>query len=150
MMHGARTMALAMFLACSAAMAQEVAVKEAWVRATVPGQKATGAFMELTAKDDAVLVAASSPVAEAVEIHEMQLDDNIMRMRLVPRLDLPAGKSVEFRPGGYHVMLLDLKETLRRGDIVPVTLKVEGRDGRLVSIEVKAVVRDIAAMPGRY
>ena len=126
-----------------AAQAQ-VTVKDAWVRATVAQQKATGAFMQLQSAQDAKLVAAQSPVAGVVEVHEMAMDNGVMKMRAVPSLVLPAGKAVELKPGGYHVMLMDLKGQVKDGDTVPVTLVVEGKDGKRQSIEVKAPARTMA------
>lgn len=129
-----------------AVQAQDVAVTNPWVRGTVPAQKATGAFMELKSKDDAALVSATSPVAGTVEIHEMVLENNVMKMRPIPKLDLPAGKGVQLKPGGrYHVMLMDLKQPLQKGETVPITLKVEGKDKSLKTVEVKAEVRETAS-----
>ncbi len=129
-------------LAClsTTALAQ-VTVKDAWVRATVPAQMATGAFMQLQATQAMRLVEARSPVAGVVEIHEMTMVDNVMRMRAVPGLELPAGKAVELKPGGYHVMLMDLKGQVKEGQSVPLTLVVEGRDKKRQTVEVKAQVR---------
>ena len=132
-------------LALATAVQAQVAVKDAWVRATVPQQKATGAFMQLTAEKDTRLVEARSPVAGVVEIHEMTMVDNVMKMRAVPGLDLPAGKAVELKPGGYHIMLIDLKGQVKEGDTVPVTLVVQGKDGKRETIEVKAPVRPLNA-----
>ncbi len=132
-------------LALATAAQAQVTVKDAWVRATVPQQKATGAFMQLTAEKDTRLVEARSPVAGVVEIHEMTMVDNVMKMRAVPGLDLPAGKAVELKPGGYHVMLIDLKGQVKEGDTVPVTLVVQGKDGKRETIEVKAPVRPLNA-----
>jgi copper(I)-binding protein len=134
---------LSLLAAC--ASAQEVAVSHAWVRATVPGQRATGAFMELTSSGGAVLLSAASAVAEVVELHEMLMEGSTMKMRALDRLELPAGRKVELRPGGYHVMLMDLRRTLKPGETVPITLTVEGSGARRTSIEVKAEVRDLAA-----
>ena len=122
----------------------QVTVKDAWVRATVAQQKATGAFMQLQAAQDAKLVGAQSPVAGVVEVHEMAMDNGVMKMRAVPSLALPAGKAVELKPGGYHVMLMDLKGQVKEGDTVPVTLVVEGKDGKRQNIEVKAPARTMA------
>jgi len=138
------TLTLAALLVTAAAQAQ-VSVKDAWVRATVPQQKATGAFMQIVSAKDARLVEARSPVAGVVEIHEMVMADQVMKMRAVPGLDLPAGKAVELKPGGYHVMLMDLKGQVREGDSVPVTLVVEGRDGKRQTIEIKAPARPLNA-----
>lgn len=133
----------------AAAMAQvAVDVRDPWVRATVAQQKATGAFMQLTAKSDSKLVEARSPVAGVVEIHEMSMDKDVMKMRQIPGLILPAGKTVELKPGGYHVMLMDLKGQVKEGDAVPLTLVFEGKDGKRESVEVKATVRPLANMPG--
>lgn len=129
-------------LALAAAANAQVTVKDPWVRATVPQQKATGAFMQLTAAQDVKLVAGSSPVAGVVEIHEMKMEGNTMKMRAVPSVELPAGKAVELRPGGYHVMLMSLERQLQPGEMVPVTLVVEA-GGKRENVEVKALVRPL-------
>ena len=116
----------------------QVTVKDAWVRATVAQQKATGAFMQLQSSQDAKLISAQSPVAGVVEVHEMAMDGGVMKMRAVPSLALPTGKAVDLKPGGYHVMLMDLKGQVKDGDTVPVTLVVEGKDGKRQNIEIKA------------
>ena len=120
--------------------AAQVTVTDPWVRGTVQGQLATGAFMQLKSAKDAKLIEARSPLAGVVEIHEMTLENNVMRMRAVPALALPAGRSVELKPGGYHVMLMDLKQQMKEGEVVPVTLIVETA-GKRETIEVKAAVR---------
>lgn len=123
----------------------DVTVNDAWVRGTTPAQKATGAFMEITSSDAASLLSASSPVAGVVEIHTMKMENNMMTMRAIPKLDLPAGKGVKLAPGGNHIMLMDLKQQMKKGDIVPITLKVEGTDKKVQTLEIKAEVRDLAA-----
>jgi periplasmic copper chaperone A len=112
------------------AFAQNVTVTDAWARATVQGQKATGAFMKITAKDNAKLVGVSSPAAGVAEIHEMTMDKDVMRMSALPNgLDVPAGKTVELKPGGYHVMLMDLKAPLAKDTTVPMTLTFQDAKG---------------------
>lgn len=123
----------------------QVTVKDAWVRATVAQQKATGAFMQLQSAQDAKLISVQSPMAGVVEVHEMAMDGGVMKMRAVPSLALPAGKAVDLKPGGYHVMLMDLKAQVKDGDAVPVTLVVEGKDGQRQTIELKAPARMSAA-----
>ena len=142
-----KTLAAAAALAACAAQAQ-VTVKEAWVRATVPQQKATGVFMQLSAARDSRLVSVSSPVAPVVEVHEMALHDNVMRMRQVPAVALPAGKTVELKPGGYHIMLMDLPRQVKEGETVPLTLVVEGADGQRENLTVQAPVRALSASAG--
>ena len=134
-------------LMSSAAFAQ-VSISEPWVRATVPQQKATGAFMQIVSPADARLVEVRSPAAKVVEVHEMVMDKDVMKMRAIPGLDLPAGKSVELKPGGYHVMLIDLNAQVKEGDMVPMTVIVEGKDGKRESIEVKAPVRPLNSAAG--
>jgi hypothetical protein len=120
----------------------QTTVAEPWVRGTVPQQKATGLFANITSAKGGKLVAASSPVAGVVEIHEMAMEGTMMKMRALPAgLDLPAGKAVALKPGGYHVMLMDLKQQLKVGETVPVTLVIEGADKARETIEVQAPVK---------
>ncbi len=123
----------------------QVTVSDAWVRGTVAGQKVTGAFMQLTSVADAALVDVATPMAKFVEIHEMKKDGGMMKMQAIDRLPLPAGKPVGLEPGGYHVMLFDLKQPLKAGDIVPLTLTIEDKTGRKSTVEVKAAVRALGA-----
>ena len=129
-----------MLLACSALHAQTVEVSDAWVRATVQGQKGTGAFMSITAKDGAKLVGVSSPVAGVAEVHEMKMEGDIMTMRALPALDLPAGQVVQLKPGGYHLMLMDLKQPLPKGSTVPLTLRLQDAQGVESRLEVSVPV----------
>ncbi len=137
---------LALALTTASAFAQtQVTVKEAWVRATAAQQKATGAFMTLTAASEARLVAAQSPAAGTVEIHESKTENNVMKMRAVNAVALPAGKPVELKPGGFHVMLMDLKAPAKEGESIALTLTIEGKDGKREQVEVKAQVRALTA-----
>jgi hypothetical protein len=117
-----------------------VKVEDAWVRGTVATQKATGAFMRLTPSTNARLVEANSPVAGVVEIHEMVLEKDIMKMRQIPGLDLAAGRTMELKPGGYHVMLMDLKQALKGGEQVPITLVFEDDAKKRFTLDIKAPV----------
>lgn len=139
-----RPLAAVMLLAAAAAAtgaSAQVTVKDAWVRATVPQQKATGAFMQLQAAADSKFVSVSTPLTANAEIHEMAMQGDVMRMRQVPAVELPAGKTVELKPGGHHIMLMNLKAQVKEGDTVPLTLVFEGKDGKRQSVEVKAPVR---------
>ena len=121
-----------------------VAVDGAWARASVQGQKATGAFMRLTAAETTRLVRAESPVAGVVEVHEMKMEGDVMKMRAVPGLDLPAGKAVDLKPGGYHVMLMDLKAPLAKGANVPLTLVFQDAKGVESQQQVQVPVATMA------
>ena len=107
----------------------QVKIDNAWARATVQGQKATGAFMTFTAAQTTRLVAVSTPVAGVAEIHEMKMDSGVMKMRAVPGLDLPANQAVELKPGGYHLMLMDLKAPLAKDASVALTLTFKNAKG---------------------
>jgi len=142
------TLAALMAAAVStSAVAQSVEVKDPWVRAAVPGQTGTGAFMKITARNGARLVSASSPVAGVTEVHEMKMEGNVMKMRaLEGGLELPAGKTVELKPGGYHVMLMDLKGPLARDSTVPLTLVFKDAKGVESRIELKVPVSTAPVM----
>ena len=122
------------------AASPNIDVSNAWVRSTVPGQKGTGAFMKITAKDGAKLVSVSSPVAGVGEVHEMKMDGDVMKMRAVPLLDLPAGKAVELKPGGFHVMLMDLKQALPKDSKIPLKLVFKDAKGVESSMELSVPV----------
>lgn len=139
----------AAFLAPLATQAQ-VTVNEPWVRATVASQKATGAFMQLSSPANTRLVAAKSSVANVVEIHEMAMVGDMMKMRAIPGIDVPAGKSVDLKPGGYHVMLIDLKDQIKAGDTVPITLVFEGADKKQQTVEIKAPARPLNTSGGGH
>jgi hypothetical protein len=144
-----KALALIAALACGSLYAQTVEVKDAWVRTTVQGQKATGAFMKITAKDGAKLVAASTPVAGVAEVHEMKMEGDVMKMRAVQGgLDLPAGKTVELKSGGYHVMLMDLKTALAKDSTIPLTLVFKDAKGLESKVELKVPVATVA--PGAH
>jgi len=128
-------------LTLTASASAQVTVTDPWVRGTVAGQKATGAFMQLKSPADAALVAAASPVAKIVEIHEMKMEGGMMKMSAIEKLALPAGKAVELKPGSYHVMLMDLVQPLKEGETVPLKLTFEDKAGKKQTLEVKAQVK---------
>lgn len=144
-MNSRLRLALAVALSCGAmaANAQSVEVKDAWVRGTVPAQKTTGAFMEITGKSAARLVSADSPAAATVEIHNMAMQNGVMKMLPVEGIDIPAGKTVKLASGGYHVMLMGLKRQMKPGERVPLKLTFELADKKRESVELSVEVRDI-------
>lgn len=127
------------------AMAQhDIEVSNAWARGTVPAQKVSGAYLEIRSAAASRLVGTSSPVASQVKIHNMMMDGNVMKMFPVDAVALPAGKTVKFAPGGYHIMLMGLKQQLKKGETIPITLRIEGADKKIREVEVKVEVRDLA------
>lgn len=149
---GLKTLLALAALVLSAAANAQVEAKNVWARATVQGQMGTGAFMTLTAQQPLRLVGAASPVASVVEIHEMAMQGNVMRMRAIEGLDLAAGKPVELKPGGYHVMLMDLQRPLKPGEKIPVELHFETKDRKPIKLMLEAEVRTTApgAMPMKH
>ena len=123
----------------------QVAIEAPWVRATVLQQKVTGGYMQITSTQDARLVEARSPLAGTIEIHEMNMNGDVMQMRPIDGIDLPAGKRVELKPGGYHLMLLKLKRTIKDGESVPLTLIVEDKDKKRSEVEVAATAKPLTA-----
>ena len=124
-----------------------VEVRDGWIRPAVPGQSGTGAFMKLTAPSGSRLIGISTPVAGVAEVHEMKLDGDTMRMRAVKGgLDLPARQTVELKPGGLHVMLMDLKQPILKDTVVPLVLRFEDAKGVQSSQELKLSVGAPASM----
>ncbi len=117
-------------LAASPSYAQAVNIQSAWANPTVPGQTSSSAFMKLTASSDTRLIAVSTPVAGVAEVHEMKMSGAMMTMRAVTGgLPLPKGKTIDLTPGGYHIMLMDLKQPLAKGSSIPLTLVFKAEDG---------------------
>jgi copper(I)-binding protein len=139
-------------LAAAAAWAQSapapVTVEGAWARASVQGQKGTGAFMTLTAREKLTLVGVSTPVAGVAELHEMKMEGDVMQMRAVPALELPAGRKVELKPGGYHLMLMELKAPLKVDTQVPVTLSFRDAQGQARTLQLSVPVAARAPAAG--
>ncbi|MEF8738563.1 MAG: hypothetical protein FAZ92_03312 [Accumulibacter sp.] len=135
----ARIAAALLILGAASAVHAQVRVEGAWARATVPSQSATGAFMRLTADKDVVLTGVSSPVARVVEVHEMSMDKDIMRMRAVDQLPLKAGQTNELKSGGLHIMMMGLKKQIKVGEVVPLTLSFKAADGRVSTVEANAM-----------
>jgi copper(I)-binding protein len=131
---------LAGLIATGAAWAQ-VKVEDGWARATVQGQKATGAFMKFTAPQATRLVSVVTPVAGVAEIHEMKMDNGVMKMRALSEgLDLPANQSVELKPGSYHLMLMDLKAPLMKDSSVALTLTFKDAKGKETQQQISVPV----------
>jgi hypothetical protein len=138
---------LAALVACAPAMAA-VTVSGAWVRGTVEGQPATAAYMTIHSDSGARLVSVSSPVATRCSVHRMSSSGNVMRMRTLESLEIPAGGSVELREGGDHLMLEGLTHALKGADMVALTLTFVEAGGRRQTLEVRAPVLPLGAPGG--
>jgi hypothetical protein len=120
--------------------AADISVTDAWARATMPGQPVSGAYMQIRSDADARLVSVSSPAVPRVEMHEMKMDGDVMRMREVKAIELPKGKTVSLEPGGFHIMLMNLQKPIAAGDVIPLILTVES-GGKRQTVELKAEAR---------
>jgi len=138
-------------LAIQSAWAANISVTEAWARATMPGQKVSGAYMRIRSDADARLIGVSSTAVPRVEVHEMKMDGDVMRMREVQSVELPKDKVVSLEPGGYHIMLMNLPKPIAAGEVIPLTLVVES-GGKRQTVEVKAEARSPmgGAMPMQH
>jgi copper(I)-binding protein len=137
------TLLAGLLIAVASAAHAEVSVTAPWVRATVPAQKSTGAYMHLVSASGARLVGVSSPVAVTVELHQMEMKGDMMKMRQVDGIDLPPGKGVNLASGSYHIMLVGLKRQLRAGEAVEISLQVQGKNKKLEKVTVKVPVKPL-------
>ncbi|MGB4813198.1 MAG: copper chaperone PCu(A)C [Methylophilaceae bacterium] len=125
-----------------AADAKPVTVQDAWVRATAPGQKVGAAYMALSNNENTTLVGAEADVAGSVEIHSMEMKNGVMKMRMLDKLDIIAGKPTILAPNGLHLMLFDLKKPLKVGDIVKLTLCFKGKNGEVTHQSMTLPVKE--------
>ena len=135
---------LGIFLLSRGALAagtEDVAVSGAWARATVPGQPVAAAYLDISSRQGATLIAVRSGAAGAVQVHSMRDDGGVMRMRELKRLELPAGQTVRLAPSGTHLMLLGLKAPLRSGDSITLDLTLVDKAGRSRTVHTVAPVR---------
>ena len=119
----------------------DVEIRDAWVRATVPGQPVAGAYLTVESQSSARLLSVRSEIARAVEIHEMSSTDGIMRMRRLESVDLPAGREIRLAPGGVHLMLLDLRHPLRAGEQIELDVVTAAAGEEPKTTRVRALVR---------
>jgi periplasmic copper chaperone A len=118
-------------------------VEGVWARPTVAGQSGGGGFLKITGGSTPDrLVSASAGVAKVVELHTMEMDGNVMRMRQIPAIEVPAGETVELKPGGRHIMFMGLTQTLKAGDSFPMTLRFEKAGEVKVDVKVTTMRAD--------
>ncbi len=131
-------------LIASPAWAADIKVENAWIREPAPGQEVVGGFLDITSQKDATLLQVKSTVAGMVELHEMSMNNGVMQMRPLDKIDLPKGKTVKLEPGGLHLMIEKLKKPLKAGDRVPLTLKVK-TGAKIEDVQLTAEVRSMNA-----
>lgn len=129
----------------------EVTAANVWARPAVAGQTATGVFMKLQTTDPVTLIGGSTPAAQSVEVHEMKMDGDVMKMRRLDKgLPLSPDKATELAPGGLHIMLIGLEKPLAVGDKIPLTLQFESVEGDPQTLETTAEVRSLTGHEGDH
>ena len=118
-----------------------VQISDNWVRATEDGQDVGAAYMTLTSNTDTTLTSVESSVSDSIEIHSMTMDNGVMKMRMLDELALKAGKPTELAPGGYHLMLFDLKKALKAGEEVSFTLHFKDAQGKETVVNVNSPIK---------
>jgi periplasmic copper chaperone A len=118
-----------------------VAIMDNWVRANAPGQKVGAAYMTLLSAQDSTMIKAEADIAGSVEIHSMSMEDGVMKMRMLEELPLKAGKAEKLAPGGFHLMLFDLKKPLTAGEHVNFTLSFKYATGNITQQQVTLPIK---------
>lgn len=118
-----------------------VELNRAWARATAPGQDVGAAYMELKSTADLTLMKVTTPAADSVEIHKMSMKDGVMEMRMLEKLELPADQVVKLEPGGFHLMLFELKKPLKAGETVPLALEFKDKSGKASTMKVELPIK---------
>lgn len=136
---------VAALLCAPQAWASEVTVVEPWGRASAPGQDSGAVYLRITSQQDARIIAVASPAADSAEIHSMVHENGVMKMRELAELPLPAKREVKLGTGGNHIMLIGLKQPLKPGAIVPLTLTIQFADKRKEEVQVKAEIKPLSA-----
>lgn len=132
------------FLSLSFSAQAGLEVTNAWVKSTAPGQPVAAAYMTLKASNDIKVIGASSSLAGSVEIHEMSMTNNVMKMRKLKDLALQSGKLVSLSPGGYHLMLQDIKHQIKSGELVPMALLIQDENGNNYKLSFEVEAKDAA------
>ena len=135
--------ATAAILLSASVYAGDIQVEAASVRATAPGQQTAMGDLSITSKKIALLVGVTTPVAQSVELHLMSHDNGMMKMREVKEVPLPAGRVVNMGQEGYHLMLMNLKEPIKEGATVPLTLMIQLADKKTIKLETTATVKPL-------
>jgi periplasmic copper chaperone A len=130
---------VSMLLACGKP-APDINITDNWVRTTVEGQDVGAAYMTITSASDTSLVKVESSASDSVEIHSMSMENGVMKMRMLEELDLKANAPNKLSPGGFHLMLFDLKKPLKAGETVSFTLHFKNRTGKEILATVSSPI----------
>jgi copper(I)-binding protein len=134
-------MFIASILISACSKQDSIEIKNQWVRASNDGQDVSAAYMTIVSNEDTSLIAIDSDVADVIEIHSMSMENGVMKMRMLDTLDLVAGKPTELSPGGFHLMLFDLKKPLAAGKEAHFTLHFKNKAGQEKTISVTSPIK---------
>lgn len=134
-------MFIASILISACSKQDSIEIKNQWVRASNDGQDVSAAYMTIVSNEDTSLIAIDSDVADVIEIHSMSMENGVMKMRMLDTLDLVAGKPTELSPGGFHLMLFDLKKPLTAGKEAHFTLHFKNKAGQEKTISVTSPIK---------
>ena len=142
-------LACILLLSSNLLFAQDISVDSPYVRAIPPGQTISAAFMTLknSSKADISLVKASSDIAEHVELHEHVHEDGMMKMRKVPQITIAASSEAHLKPGGYHIMLIGLKQAIKPSDVIDINLEFSDGSQQAIKAEVKKIAMGMMHKP---
>lgn len=145
-----KSICLSLLLLCSLQAHAEITIVEPWARTTAPGQKIAAGYARIMSDKDVTLVAGHSDFADKVELHEMRMEDGMMKMRAIKHLELKANTPIELKPGGLHLMLVGIKTQVKAGDAIPLTLVFEDKQSRQESVPVTLNGRAITGHDMRH
>lgn len=134
-------MFIASILISACSKQNSIEIKNQWARASNDGQDVSAAYMTIVSNEDTSLIAIDSDVADVIEIHSMSMENGVMKMRMLDTLDLIAGKPTELSPGGFHLMLFDLKKPLTAGKEAHFTLHFKNKAGQEKTISVTSPIK---------
>lgn len=134
-------MFIASILISACSKQDSIEIKNQWARASNDGQDVSAAYMTIVSNEDTSLIAIDSDVADVIEIHSMSMENGVMKMRMLDTLDLIAGKPTELSPGGFHLMLFDLKKPLTAGKEAHFTLHFKNKAGQEKTISVTSPIK---------
>jgi len=134
-------MFIASILISACSKQDSIEIKNQWARASNDGQDVSAAYMTIVSNEDTSLITIDSDVTDVIEIHSMSMENGVMKMRMLDTLDLIAGKPTELSPGGFHLMLFDLKKPLTAGKEAHFTLHFKNKAGQEKTISVTSPIK---------
>ena len=125
-------------------------ISDVWIKATIPGSNVSAAYLRIKSAKTVKLVKAETAVANIAELHSMNMKDGVMEMKAELAFNVPAGKTIELKPGGMHIMLMQVAKPIKAGDKVPLVLTFEGTDKKPIIVKLDVTAQDKAATAHKH